>query len=345
MIRLEWLGLGAVACGCFVVQDFGARPGGAVDGGASDAANDDSDAASHEAGEGDGARDADGPETGGPADTIFVPTAGPVTMVWDDVDATISATRLSHDLFVDVHEVTVGQFRAWLDASAPSPCPGQTCTLDPGGPYANIMRWYPADDPSVATAEYRDTPKCERSSTLAQEAGDAPTYLVGDATLPINCVTFAQAAAICAFRKMRLLTEVEWYWLASGRGQHRKYSSGDTPPSTCADAIVGVGLTDSNSCGFPKPFPAAPGDVSRDAVHDLTGGLREWAWGTPRVGTPPSTLPDDYAGDPRTTSSVPVRGGGFVGRPLDIENRSADSRLGTRSSTQIGFRCARTKLP
>src|SRR5690606_12611888 len=129
---------------------------------------------------------------------------GPVTVVWsgEHRDGATSTTSLSTDFYVDIKEVTVGQFRAWADAGFPAPCPGQACSLDVGGPYAASMLWYPGDDAFVTTTQYR-TSECGTPVVgVSNVAGAAPTYNAGDESFPMNCVTFAQAAALCAFRGM-----------------------------------------------------------------------------------------------------------------------------------------------
>jgi formylglycine-generating enzyme required for sulfatase activity len=356
-VRRRWLALPLSLVGCIGLQDFGDRDvdagngagdsgdGGGLadatlDGQASDGGGQGDGAAATDVAAGDGAAAGDA----GPPGTVLVPLSGDVTMIWEDSNATVALTHLTHDVYVDANEVTVGQFRAWLTASSPNPCAGKTCTLDPGGPYESTIRWNPDDDASVGATAYRDAGICFTSSNLSKDKGDAPTYLAGNDSLPINCVTYGQAVATCAFRGMRLLTEVEWYWMASGWGQKRKYPWGDTAATACTDALLSVSGNNENDCAFPQPVGTPAHDVSRaPGVYDLMGSVKEWVWGAYRISSFPTTLPTDYAG-PSRTSSVTVRGGAFATRPSDVENRFVTPMDPTTTSTDIGFRCAKTKL-
>ncbi len=351
-MRLTWLALPLSLVGCIGLQDFGGR--GAADGGDAGALPDALDGPAGDGGgggQGDGAA-VDGRDDGssaeggdaGPPGTVLVPLSGDVTMVWEDSTSSVALTRLTRDAYVDANEVTVGQFRAWLTASSPNPCPGKTCTLDPGGPYERSMLWDPQDDAALGATAYREKSNCFTSSNLTNDRGDAPTFLASDDALPINCVNYGQAIAVCAFRGMRLLTEIEWYWLASGRGQKRKYPWGDTSVAACTDAILSISGNNENDCAFPQPVGTPAHDTSRDGVHDLMGSVKEWVWGGYRISSYPATVPADYIEPRRGNSSVTARGGAFAKRPSDVENRFVTPQSPTAALTDYGFRCAKTKL-
>lgn len=313
------LGLSTCIVACVGLQDLGHHPGDAADSTAADSASDAT------------ATDSTNPspDAGATDETVLIP-AGSVTVIWSGEKSGTSMARITHDFWVDRHEVTVGQFRAWLDAGMPAPCPGTTCSLEPGGPYAGSMRWNPDfDDKYVGKPDYKTG--CTDT-----------TFGAGDDSLPMNCVTFAQALAVCHFRGMRLLTEVEWYYVASGRGQQRTYPWGDTAPTTCTQAIFTRATGDQ--CGFPKPVSTAPGDVSRDGVRDLAGSLSEWTYGS-REPSSLGALPDDYAGvQPRPTALAPARGGNFTRSGDQLQTSISSSDYAWLANRAIGFRCAKTKL-
>lgn len=318
---------------CVGVQDLGDRSGTTTD-------------AATDSIEGDASSTDSLPEVttdGGAEGTILIP-AGSFNAEWafHRWNGRTSAARITHDFWVDAHEVTVGQFRAWLDASMPAPCPGATCSLEPGGPYAESMRWYPNDDKSIGSTMYKGS-GCE-TSFFYLDKDDKPTFNAGDDRLPINCVTFAQAVAVCHSRGMRLLTEVEWHYIASGRGQQRTYPWGEAAPTTCAQSIFALDGEGKNKCGFPKPVLAAAGDVSRDGVHDLAGSVSEWIFGTEAPYVMPEKLPDDYAGATRTDDKLASRGGRFASKPAELAATFGAPRNATYAYTDLGFRCAKTKL-
>lgn len=316
---------------CVGLQDLGDHPGDAAtssDSVASDADSSVSDGAS------DGAT---------PGETVRIP-AGSFNVAWggNKYDARTSAAKITHDFLVDVHEVTVAQFKSWLEAGMPAPCPGGTCSLEPGGPYEATMRWNPRDDSSVGSTMYKGS-GCEKAMFVA-EPNDKTTFGSTDTSVPMNCVTFAQALAVCRFRGMRLLTEVEWHYVASGRGQQRTYPWGEAAPTACTQAIFGLGDDGRNNCGFPKPVLFATGDVSRDGVHDLAGSLSEWTFSTEGPYVPPDALPDDYAGAARTDDQLTVRGGRFPSKASELKATFSITRDARRTYADVGFRCAKTIL-
>jgi serine/threonine-protein kinase len=201
------------------------------------------------------------------------------------------------------------------------------------------MRWYPSDDSAVGAIAYKGT-GCETAMFTADK-GDKTTFGGGD-DLPVNCVTFAQAVAVCHFRGMRLLTEVEWHYVASGRGQQRTYPWGEGAPSTCTQAIFGLDLGGANKCGFPLPVLTAAGDVSRDGVHDLAGSLTEWTFSTEGPYVAPEILPDDYAGATRTDDAITTRGGRFPSPPAELATTFSLTRDAKTGYVDVGFRCAKT---
>jgi len=323
-----------IACGaCVGVQDLGDHPSGATDA-SSDSVVTDSGADSI-------ATDSMTTDAGA-GETVLIP-AGSFNVAWggNKWNGRTSTAKITHDFWVDAHEVTVGQFRAWLDASMPAPCPGAKCSLEPGGPYAETMRWYPSDDSAVGATMYKGT-GCEKAMFIA-EKNDKTTF-DGDERLPMNCVTFAQAVAVCHFRGMRLLTEVEWHYVASGRGQQRTYPWGEPSPTSCTQAIFGLDTSGANKCGFPKPVMTAPGDVSRDGIHDLAGSVSEWTFSTEGPYVPPEVLPDDYAGAVRTDDGVTSRGGRFPSSPSELATTFSMTRNAKYAYADLGFRCAKTKL-
>lgn len=81
---------------------------------------------------------------------------------------------------------------------------------------------------------------------------------------PMNCIDHGQAVSVCGARGARLLTEVEWEYLARGGSEMRKFPWGDEAP-------------DGRTC-WKEPNSCPRGQYAQEAfgLHDVVGNLWEW---------------------------------------------------------------------
>ncbi len=246
---------------------------------------------------------------------------------------------------MDGHEVTVGRYRAWVDAGSPLPCDdgAESCSLDPGGPYAEKMVWQPvwteiAQDEHYSIGEPpNDCPRGDGGDTIGMTESN---YEIGDDDLPMTCVSWVQAVAFCAWEGRRLPTEAEWQYVAAGP-EGRRYPWGESVP-TCEQATV-------LGCDFPKPVGSAPLGVSEDGVEDLTGSVFEWVWDA-HWDDPPLNDSVSYAGPPLASGDTSLdqehfrNGGAFFFEPTapELHNDTPDQFAARAFYGDAGFRCVRT---
>jgi formylglycine-generating enzyme required for sulfatase activity len=149
---------------------------------------------------------------------------------------------------------------------------------------------------------------------------------------PINCVTYAQATAFCAWAKARLPTEAEWEYAARA-ATRRKYPWGDAAPDAqllCWDgrkSDLGVGKRRSTCETGAHPAGASP-----FGVLDLAGNVWEWT----------SDLYSRDYNSPRVGPKRVVRGGTWYSYdPADVRATLRFREREDKPDYGVGFRCAR----
>jgi formylglycine-generating enzyme required for sulfatase activity len=249
--------------------------------------------------------------------------APPVDVAYDAGTATTAvperAVRLDTFL-LDVDEMTVGDLRRLAQAGRIA------FASDAGAPGA----------PTIAEPQNPQT---------GADAGVDPacTWLGVDTDahddLPLACIPWASANAICHARGGRLPTEAEWEYAAGNTQRETTYPWGESPDvqDLCLHAYVGRGR--STSAGAPEnpvclasadDAGAAPGPAARNAptrdltdrgVRNMGGNLQEYVADNYQVyagpcwtaGGPLLQDPSCDAGGPVSPRSV--RGGGWQGSP------------------------------
>jgi formylglycine-generating enzyme required for sulfatase activity len=230
---------------------------------------------------------------------------------------------------LDETEMTVGAYRA-LRAS------GRLAGAEP-------VAYDPTAPPGASAGYCTWTP-----TRAAQEA------------LPLNCIDWASARAVCRALGGDLPTEAQWEHAARGRGHQDAYPWGGDPPITAAGAPAcdRAAYSHASLAGSPvecaldppiEPVRSHAADKSRDGVFDLAGSLSEMVldaarsyadacWGGPGLRFDP-TCAD--AGSSPALFHV-LRGGSFLepGFFLQLAVRQSDSASTPLPSPAVGFRCA-----
>lgn len=185
---------------------------------------------------------------------------------FDAVNCTDPNFPATVDAFeLDVHEVTVGRFRMFLDAGQ-----GTRATPPTAGAGAHPKHpdsgWSPAWNQSLAAS------RSELESALACGPGASWTPTPGaNETLPINCVSYYEALAFCAWDGGFLPTEAERNHVASG-GDEQRVFPWSTPPES-----MHIG-PEHAVYGSPATAPVGThrqGD-GRWGHADLAGNVWEW---------------------------------------------------------------------
>lgn len=184
-------------------------------------------------------------------------------------DPTLPATVSSFRM--DVFEVTVGRFRAFVDAY-----PGSIPTVGAGAPPAHPEAGWQDGWVSMLPATRE-----ELSAKLIcpPQLPNQPNYpswtdLSGNhERVPIGCLTWYEAFAFCAWDGGRLPTVAEWIYAADGGAEQRLYPWGNSPAPDPAHAVM-MDTTD----GQWAEVGSAPLGAGRWGQMDLNGSRCEWTF-------------------------------------------------------------------
>ena len=254
-----------------------------------------------------------------------------------NTDATTLATVSTFKL--DVYEVTVGRFRKFVDAgkgtqSNPPAAGAGAHPLIPGSGWQNAWALQLAQD----TGELVEQLNCD--GTYASWTSNAG----GNEARPMNCVTWFDMFAFCAWDGGRLPTEVEWQYAASGGSEQRIYPwGGATPNATYAVYECTGDGSPSGDCSANDIRNVGSRSTTGDGrwtQADLAGSLSDAVLDT-YSNTFPATSPCLDCANITAGSSKVMRGGCFLcgAATLYASYRSAFSPS-ARAAT-VGFRCAR----
>jgi formylglycine-generating enzyme required for sulfatase activity len=207
---------------------------------------------------------------------------------------------------LDRHEVTNGEYAAWLNANV------DLWKLTPygivttrGEPAIPLVRTEKCSDGLKITPEHR-----------AQTTADAVRW-------PVVCVTWSGAEEYCRAHGKRLPLDSEWEVAARGT-EGRPFPWGTDPPRP---DVVAFGLRDIAAV-HPRDIGGSLQDVSPDGVHDLGGNVAEWV--------------EDGRGNARLKT---LRGGGFGGRRVcDLLGMRCARIAHDSFKLDAGFRCGRSVI-
>jgi formylglycine-generating enzyme required for sulfatase activity len=165
---------------------------------------------------------------------------------------------------LDAYEITVGRFRKFVDAypsSKPKAGAGAHPLIANSGWNSSWDSSLPSDAVALRSALVCDS----LSNPIAATWTDTPG---ANETLPINCLSWYDLFAFCAWDGGRIPTEAEWEYAARGGAEEREYPWGNAPVPDPSLAIFGAAA--------PAPVGSVPMGDSKWKHHDLAGNVWEW---------------------------------------------------------------------
>jgi formylglycine-generating enzyme required for sulfatase activity len=253
--------------------------------------------------------------------------------------ATVSSFRL------DTYEVTVGRFRAFVDAGLGT----QANPPEVGaGAHPRIANsgWDPAWNASLAADKATLLMNLKCSAAMYWQWSDVPAE---SEAMPMTCVDWFTAMAFCAWDGGYLPTEAELNYAAAGGSEQRAYpwsspASDLTIDCTYANYMPGTFCVDPPNGGLTPVGALSPKGDGLWGQSDLAGNAWEWVldW---YVDPFPMPCDDCAVVSPPMTQRT-FRGGIFNYIPEWLRAGYRGIHAGPDARDfNIGFRCARNALP
>jgi formylglycine-generating enzyme len=243
------------------------------------------------------------------------------------------------DFMLDKYEVTVGRFRAFVNAGM-----GTQVSPPAAGTGAHPLITGTGWDSNWNSSLAADT------AALMTKLQCAPSYQTwtnaagANERLPINCLSWYEAFAFCAWDGGRLATEAEWSYAAAGGSEQRLYPWGSTEPGPNANlAVYGCYYNGTGTCvgiGNIAPVGSAPAGNGKWGQSDLGGSMWEWNFDWYR----PYTVPCNNCVQSISALDRGARSGSFDSTStLYLRSDHRDSCSPEYRFQYLGARCARRK--
>jgi sulfatase modifying factor 1 len=179
--------------------------------------------------------------------------------------ATVSTFRL------DQYEVTVGRFRQFVDAGMGTQLypPAAGAGAHPRTPGSG---WNPSWSSSLAV----DTTALLSGLNAYGALGTWTDAADANENLPMNCISWYEAFAFCAWDGGFLPTEAEWNYAADGGNEQRAYSWSSPASSLTIDCSYANYLCDLPTAKYSRVGSYSPQGDGKWGHADLGGNVSEW---------------------------------------------------------------------
>ena len=255
-----------------------------------------------------------------------------------------SATVTS--FYLDKYEVTVGRFRAFVDAYEsgwrPSAGQGANPAVEAAqGLAVGATGWQSAWDMELPSTGYQGAAgdnSLEDRITCEPETETWTNPAAGNEDYAINCINWYEAFAFCIWDNGRLPTEAEWEYAAAGGNENRVYPWGNnlTEP-------LPANYGDNHTTPF-LSVGSEPLGNGRWGHADLSGSVWEWVldWFNPAYYTDTQTGCSDCAN--LTNAAGRVRRGGAWSYSYSVLRTARRAEYPPADHHQLfGIRCARNQ--
>jgi formylglycine-generating enzyme required for sulfatase activity len=228
---------------------------------------------------------------------------------------------------LDKYEVTVGRFRKFVEAYSPAMiAAGAGKNSNDPSDTGWDTTWNTAL-PTDSTALGYDVQCADNFQTWTDKAGP-------NENRPINCLTWFEAFAFCAWDGGRLPTEAEWNYVAAGGSEQRQYPWGKGGPDDLHAVFCGASCSAAENVGSKSPT----GD-GKWGHTDLAGNVYEWLLDWYEIPYP--QVPCSDCANTLVTAGRVFRGGAFSSDAMGLLASARNGAWPGDPTGGIGVRCAR----
>jgi formylglycine-generating enzyme required for sulfatase activity len=284
-------------------------------------------------------------ESGACVEDACVPVCGPAVCGLDLVCGTQSCGTCSNGftcqsgacventVYGDMVLIPAGSF--WMGCNT---AVDSNCSSDESPYHQVTLSAYYMDKTEVTVTAYGECVTAGACTAPSTYYSYCNWNVTGKEDHPVNCITWFQSEAYCAWAGKRLPTEAEWEKAARGT-DGRKYPWGNET-ATCDYAVMYEG---GNGCGTESTMPVCSKSPAGDSPYglcDMSGNVWEWVsdwYDSSYYSSSPGTDPVG----PASGSLRVFRGGslsreGFYLRASDRFGNDPSGNYGV-----LGARCAR----